>query len=146
MACLLTAKSAVCMYIHVWCYHTILPSLNPTLVLKTPFGEKTPNLMTANTSDYMVLYYTSSPGMHSAVSLVVNCSIKHGSNRRHATPLLSLPNTTSFFSKIRSTLTANPAISMGRDLRACVCVRVCVCVCVCVCVIGCVAYLWCTGI
>ena len=77
--------------------------------------------------------YTSFPGMHSAVSLVVNCSRKHVSSRRHFVLFLVLPSTASLFSKMRSTLIANPAMSTGMGLYI-MCAHVCVCVCVCVCV------------
>ena len=43
---------SVCMY--VWRYCTIPPNLNPPIMLKTSFGAKPPNLMTANISGYTV--------------------------------------------------------------------------------------------
>ena len=39
---------------YVWGYRTIPPNLNPQIVLKTSFGGKPPNLMTANVSGYTV--------------------------------------------------------------------------------------------
>ena len=43
---------SACMF--VWRYRTIPPNLNPPIVLKTLFGAKPPNLMTANISGYTV--------------------------------------------------------------------------------------------
>ena len=61
-----------CMY--VWRYRTIPPILSPPIVLKTSFGAKLPNLMTANFSycinkpfpkrlDYLVSLLSSKVGM-----------------------------------------------------------------------------------
>ena len=69
--------------------------------------------------------------MHSAVSLVVKCSRKHVSSRRHLVPFVVLPSTASLFFKMRSMLIANPAMSTGTGLYI-MCAHVCVCVCVCV--------------
>ena len=56
VVCLSTAKLKSAKFFHamwLWQYLTIPPNLNPSIVLKTSFGAKPPNLMTANISSYM---------------------------------------------------------------------------------------------
>ena len=61
--------------------------------------------------------HTSFPPIHSAVSLVVNCSRKQVSSLEQLVPLLVWPITASLFLKISSTLIANPAMSTGMGLH-----------------------------
>ena len=55
--CQIKIRQIFSTYMFVWQYRTILPNLNPPVVLKTLFGAKPPNLMTANISGYTVYLY-----------------------------------------------------------------------------------------